>query len=143
MESCKASSTSWIQHMLRCEFFSPCPTHLDQRKAEVRRSHAQTTLQGNTGPQCDALARPIAARRLGHPIRISRPILVLRAQVTPCRMCLLLPPPLPLAYLLLLLPGHLFLRGLLLQAPVRPLHGPARGPQNHPGGWCAGGGGGL
>jgi hypothetical protein len=25
----------WIHHMLKCEFFSTCPRHRDQKKAEV------------------------------------------------------------------------------------------------------------
>lgn len=35
MESPRASVADWIHGMLKCEFFSTCPRHRDQKKAEV------------------------------------------------------------------------------------------------------------
>jgi len=35
VEPAKASVADWIHHMLKCEFFTSCPRHRDQKKAEV------------------------------------------------------------------------------------------------------------
>lgn len=35
VEPTKASVADWIHHMLKCEFFTSCPRHRDQKKAEV------------------------------------------------------------------------------------------------------------
>lgn len=89
--------------MLKCEFFSSCPRHRDQKKAEVRRIGAFTHSIARSGRP---LAPPLPAN--AHDFELRFPALDHHA-------------------------GHLLLHGLLLPAPVWPLHHAARRPPPHPG----------